>query len=465
MRWLADVVYAVAALLYLPFALYNAFVLGKNRTGWGERFGRLPNFETASRRIWVHAVSLGEVNATPLLIKLLLEQLPGTRVVISSTTDTGYARAVQLYGPARVFRFPLDFSWVIHRAIAAIQPAMIVLVELEVWPNLISEAARRGIPVVVVNGRLTQRSARRFGRLGQPIRKVFQNLNWVGAQDETIGARFRSLGVAPLRLEITGSVKWDTAIVADRVEGDRELQQQMGLDRSRPILVCGSTGPSEEAMLLDAYDSIIKKRGLENAPRLVLIPRKPERFDEVASLIASRGFSCVRRSAHTGNSSPATLAADSVILGDTMGELRVFYSLADLVFIGRSLVPMGGSDPMEAAGLGKPILSGPYTQNFEEPVRALREAGALVVVESPAALAAEIERGLADPEGLKRRGLRGRDIVTANQGATRKTVQRLVLVLGESQPAAAPFQQVDSSLSSSVEGLHGAPVRSVQEHT
>ena len=126
---------------------------------------------------------------------------------------------------------------------------------------------------------------------------------------------------------------------------------------------------------------------------------------------------------------------------------------------------MGGSDPMEAAGLGKPILSGPYTQNFEEPVRALREAGALVVVESPAALAAEIERGLADPEGLKRRGLRGRDIVTANQGATRKTVQRLVLVLGESQPAAAPFQQVDSSLSSSVEGLHGAPVRSVQEHT
>ncbi len=450
MQWLADLVYAVAALFYLPVALYNAIVVGKNRTGWGQRFGRLPAFEPSTRRVWVHAVSLGEINATPRLVKLLLDQLPDAQVVISTTTDTGYRRAVELYGTNRVFRFPLDFSWVVRRVFSTLQPAMIVLVELEVWPNIVAEAARRGVPVVVVNGRLTERSARRLAWLKSAMRRVFSRLTWVGAQDETIAARFRALGVDPQRVEVTGSVKWDTAIVADRVQGETDLALALGLDHSRPIWVCGSTGPGEEAILLDVYSAISGSEKNAKSPRLILIPRKPERFDEVAGLIASRGYSCVRRTAHPNGAKPPELAKDSVILGDTMGELRAFYSLADVVFIGRSLVPMGGSDPMEAAGLGKPIIIGPYTANFEQPVAELRAGGALAMADSPHALIAQLQEWLDDPGELERRGRHGRDVVMANKGATEKTVARLVQILcGPAQPVVA-FQLGRSSLGSGV---------------
>jgi 3-deoxy-D-manno-octulosonic-acid transferase len=446
MRLLTDLIYFFAAVFYLPFAIRNALVLGKNRSGWGARFGRLPVFPPAGRRVWVHAVSLGEVNAASRLIQMLSENLPDGQILISTTTDTGFRRAVELYGAESVIRFPLDFSWVVRRAFEAIRPAMIVLVELEVWPNMVTEAARRGVPIVVVNGRLTERSARRLAWFRSAIRRVFSKLTWVGAQDEIIAARFRALGVEAKRVEVTGSVKWDTAIVTDRVQGDTELAQALGLDRSRPIWVCGSTGPGEEAILLDAYAQLLHAGGLHNVPRLILIPRKPERFDEIAGLIASCGYSCVRRSAHRNGSTPAKLDQNSVILGDTMGELRVFYSLSDVVFIGRSLVPMGGSDPMEVAGLGRPMIVGPHTDNFRQPVEALRAAGALVVVENTAGLLAQMQSWFLDVNELARRGCRGQEVVIANQGATEKTVGRLAEILGCTAVAGA-FQGGQSGLS------------------
>lgn len=426
---LADLVYAVAAILYLPIALYNASVIGKNRAGWGQRFGRIPYFPNSECRIWIHAVSLGEINATPKLVKSLLDRLPDATVVISATTDTGYRRAIELYGVERVFRFPLDFSWVIRRALNLIRPSLIVLVELEVWPNLVSEAARRNVPVVVVNGRLTERSAKRLSWLGPAMRRTFAQLTWVGAQEDTIAARFRAVGVDAPRISVTGSVKWDTALVADRVAGDAELAQALGLDRSRPILVCGSTGPEEEAILLDAYDELARGLPETKWPRLVLIPRKPERFEEVATLIASRGFDCVRRSSHPDEANPANLRSESIILGDTMGELRKFYSLADLVFIGRSLVRMGGSDPMEAAALGKPILIGPHADNFRQPVEVLAVGGALQIVSNKEEFISILLEFSAAPDLWKERGRRGRDVVLANQGATEKTVNRLVEIV------------------------------------
>src|SRR5262245_5126615 len=168
MAFLADLFYLGTGLAYLPFALFNAVFRNKNRSGWGQRLGLLPLFPPVGRRIWVHAVSLGEVNATPRLVDQLLQQVPDAQVVVSTTTDTGYRRAVQLYGAERVFRFPLDFSWIARRVLHIVRPVMIVLVELEVWPNLVCQAARQGIRVVVINGRLTQRSARRMARLGRP---------------------------------------------------------------------------------------------------------------------------------------------------------------------------------------------------------------------------------------------------------------------------------------------------------
>jgi 3-deoxy-D-manno-octulosonic-acid transferase len=448
MRWVADLVYLFAGIAYLPIALFNAVVVGKNRRGWGQRFGGVPRRDASKRRIWIHAVSLGEVNATPRLVEQLEAALPDWEMVISTTTDTGYARAVHFYGPERVFRFPLDFSLVVHRVLNRIRPTMIVLVELEVWYNLTRMAARRGIPVVVVNGRLTERSARRLGRLGPLTRSMFRSLKWVGAQDEAIAARFRLLGVPPERLDTTSSMKWDTAQVADCVEGMDALAEALGLDPSRPVWVCGSTGPGEEEMILEAFRDTLRHQGAlardmqgvstsgegAQTPFLVIVPRKPERFAEVAKLAESAGFRCIRRSDHPdGGPAPAARGhvsgearAESVILGDTMGELRKFYALARVVFVGRSLVPMGGSDPMEVAALGKPVVVGPHTANFQLPIDALAAADAVTIVPDAEALIREMARLSADEAGAYERGRRAREVVLDHQGATRQTAEKLI---------------------------------------
>lgn len=444
MRWLADVVYLLAGLLYLPIALYQALILGKNRHGWGERLGFVRSFDPGKRRIWIHAVSLGEINATPRLVETLNERLPDTEIVLSTTTDTGFARSLELYGANRVFRFPLDFSPVIARVLQRVQPSIIVLVELEVWYNLVRRATRRGIPVVVINGRLTPRSAKRLGRLGRPVRSMFGDLAWVGAQDEVIGKRFRALGVPPDRIEVTSSLKWDSAAVTDQVDGADALARALGLDRSRPLWVCGSTGPGEEAIILDAYRRLLRDslglarnsqpgsttNGNAAVPILAIVPRKPERFAEVARIIERGGFTCIRRSDHRDGVIVEQAGESAVILGDTMGELRKFYSLADVVFVGRTLVEMGGSDPMEVAALGKPIVVGPHIDNFRLPVAALSSADALRSVDSGDALAAAVEGILQDKALAEGLGSRARDVVISHQGATQRTACAIVRMLG-----------------------------------
>ena len=443
MRWLADVAYLLAGLLYLPVALYNALVLGKNRHGWGERFGAVPILDPTKQRIWVHAVSLGEINCTPRLIDALRESLPDCEIVFSTTTDTGYARAIELYGHESVFRFPLDFSPVMARALTRISPSLVLLVELEVWYNLVRMATDRGIPVAVVNGRLTARSARRFARLGRLIRRVFADLAWVGAQDESIADRFSALGTRPERVEVTSSLKWDSASVTDHIDGADELARAMGIAPERPLWVCGSTGPGEELMILDAYRQLLRDwaalaQGVHDesavgggigSPSLAIVPRKPERFDEVARIVEGAGFSCVRRSDHRDGGEGGPVPESCVLLGDTMGELRKFYSLADVVLVGRSLVPMGGSDPMEVAALGKPVVVGPYTDNFRVPVEALAKAEAIRIVPSAGELPAVVGTIVRDVSLAKVLGSRAREVVIRNQGATRRTADRVVRLL------------------------------------
>lgn len=491
MRWLVDLAYAAAGVVYLPIALYQAAFQGKNRRGWRQRFGGVPVFALDRPRIWIHAVSLGETNATPKLVKAVEKLLPGVEFVFSATTDTGYARAVQLYGADRVVRFPLDFSGVVLRALGRIAPSLIVLVELEVWPNLVSLAAQRGIPVAVVNGRLTERSARRLARLGKLARPMFEKLSWVGAQDEAIASRFRQLGVPGDRVEVTSSLKWDTAEIAERVVGSDALAAALGIAAEEKVWVCGSTGNDEEAIVLDAYRLLVREKGL--SCRLAIVPRKPERFDEVARLIEQAGFQCIRRSMRPDANEPRPAAcgvadrtahpevvvqsaspglrrgaqttactsagadratqwgdgvapsgdrgtradslggaAPAVILGDTMGELRKFYSIASVVFIGRSLVPMGGSDPIEAAALGKPLVVGPDMTNFAAPVEAFRAAGAIREAGSAESLAREVLELLSDPARATAAGQRAREVVQAHQGATELTAARLARVFGQS---------------------------------
>jgi len=443
MRWIANIVYLMAGLLYAPVLLYEMVFLGKNRRGWRQRFGFVSQFDPSVKRVWVHAVSLGEMNATCTLVEQLRSKLPDVDIVFSTTTDTGYARGVELYGESNVFRFPLDLSFVVSRVLRRVKPSLLVLVEQEVWYNLLHGARRRGIPVAIVNGRLTERSAGRLARLGGIARSMFSQLTWIGAQDEAIAKRFLELGAPEGKIEVTSSLKWDSANVTDSVDGCDELAAAMGIEKRSPLWVCGSTGPGEEQMILDAYATLLVRDGssardlqddeqrteAEGRPQLAIVPRKPERFDEVARLIQSAGFDCIRRSKHADGATPVSATGRTVILGDTMGELRKFYCLADVVFVGRTLVPMGGSDPMEVAALGKPIIVGPHTENFAMPVRAFREKGAILEIADASELGGAVGGLLADAGRRETMGEQARSVVIDNQGATERTVDALVRVL------------------------------------
>jgi len=315
-----------------------------------------------------------------------------------------------------------------------VRPVAVILMELEVWPNLISICARRGIPVGIANGRVTEeKSMRRFRKpvIRSLARSMFRQIAWVGAQDEAYAARFVELGVPADRVRVTGSMKYDTAAVADRVDGDEQLAKEIGIDRSQPLIVAGSTGPGEEEMLLDSWREI-RSTSANAALQLAIVPRKPERFEEVARLIESRGHLCIRRS----RGGPG--GENAVFLGDTMGELRKFYSLASVVFVGRTLIPMGGSDLMEVAALGKPMVYGPHVENFAEASEKLLQANAAVQVKSAVDLKAALERLLSNRSEADEMGRRAQDVVQANVGATGRTVELLLSKLGRPRAAINP---------------------------
>ncbi|MEE8170406.1 MAG: glycosyltransferase N-terminal domain-containing protein, partial [Phycisphaerae bacterium] len=263
-------------------------------------------------------------------------------------------------------------------------------------------------------------------------RWMFGRLAFVAAQDDAYAACFRELGVPASAVFVPGSLKYDTADIADTVAGADELAAAMGIRRDRPVWVAGSTGPNEETILLDALATLAQTHP---GVQLVLVPRKPERFDDVAALVEQRGHACVRRSRCPDGAEPGG-ATNPIFLGDTMGELRKFYALADVVFVGRSLVPMGGSDLLEPAALAKPILVGPHMENFAEPVRCFEEAGALVCVRDAETMAVQLSRRLADRDAARAVGLAGREVVRRNQGATQRTVDRLCRTLGRGADSA-----------------------------
>lgn len=436
MRWFVDLIHLLVAVLIAPVILYRMLATGKYRQGWPQRRGFAPELPPAHLwpRIWVHAVSMGEVNAVRGLIAAWRQRSPDTEFVISTTTDTGQARARELFPELTVIRYPLDFSRFVRRALDRIGPSMIVLVELEVWYQFITEADRRGIPVAVVNGRLSERSARRFRWVRPVVRRMFAALAWVGAQDDAYAVRFRRMGVSADRIAVTGSLKWDTAQLADSIPGSDALARALGIDPRRPLWVCGSTGPGEEEIILKAF-AALRKRFADL--QLAVIPRKPERFDEAAELIRSNGHTCMRRSkCPDGVERPTD--GQAVFLGDTMGELRKFYSLAAVVFVGRTIGPQGGSDMMEVAALAKPIIVGPHTENFADAIAQLREPQAVYIVEAelkdPQAserLAEAVGRVLAEPSFAAQLATNARRVVQRNRGATERTLSRLLELVNE----------------------------------
>lgn len=414
---LYDIAYALGVGVSAPYWLARSKTRQKVLRALNQRMGREIERRTLpSPAVLIHAVSLGEINATSALVKLLRQARPDLDIIVSTTTDTGYDRGLQLYRSVRnvmLIRFPLDFTSALKRMLDRLRPIVIVLMELEIWPNLLLQCQRQHIPVVLVNGRMTEPAFKKYRLLKPVTAAMFRRIAAICAQDETYAQRFRQLGAPVDRLSITGTMKFDTAQLAERVEGDTQLAQELGLDKE-PLWVCGSTGPGEESIILDVYRALGKQFP---ALRLAIVPRHPQRFDEVAALIAQAGLALLRRS------TPRPSADNRpVILGDTMGELRKFYSLAGVVFVGRSLVDLGprqhGSDMIEPAALAKAVVVGPWTHNFAEPMRKFREAAAVAQVSDAASLSKVIESWLRDPLSATATGRRAQDVVRLNQGAT-----------------------------------------------
>jgi len=426
-----DIAYLIGVTATAPFwlahprARHKVFKALRERMGYGSfRAGNAP-------AVMIHAVSLGEINATGAMVRALADARPDLRFIVSSTTDTGYNRSREMYGSddrVTLIRYPLDFTPAVNRVLNALRPDVVVLMELEIWPNFVRQCELRGIPVVLVNARLTTGSFRNYRLAGALVRRTFRRLAFVCAQEQTYADRFVVLGVPPRRVRLTGTMKFDNAQVANQIEGVAELAKAVGLrPGSEPIWVCGSTGPGEEGILLGIYRQLI---GRCPSLRLVLVPRKPERFDDVAELIRNEGFDLIRRSQSQMAAWQSQIANRKsqipVVLGDTMGELRKFYSLADVVFVGRTLVDLGprqhGSDMIEAAALGKPVIVGPFTGNFAEVMSCFRASDAIREVKTSDELRAQVEVLLADRQESSAMARRAQDVVRREQGATARHV-------------------------------------------
>jgi 3-deoxy-D-manno-octulosonic-acid transferase len=431
-----DIAYGLGLGAAAPYWLIKPSARRKVLAAFRDRMGRLTDAagrDPAKPAVMIHAVSLGEINATPALVKMLGTAPVPPHVIISTTTETGHARALELYRGAAdvtVIRYPLDFSAAVTRVLDVLKPDVVVLMELEVWPNFLRACTRRSIPVVVVNGRLTPSSYRKYKLIRPVMAGMLRRLAGLCVQDQTYADRFIDLGANPGRVLITGTMKFDTAEVANRVQGDEELATAVGLfPGAEPIWVCGSTGPGEEAIILRAYRELLARH---SRLRLVIVPRHPQRFDEVAGLIEDARFRCVRRSRTIGDGAAAVLgtaesAVPPVILGDTMGELRKFYALADVVFVGRTLVDLGprqhGSDMIEPAALGRAVICGPFTANFAEAMNKFRAADAVIEVSDEADLAQTVSVLLFSPDEANLMARRGQTVVIRERGATFKNAE------------------------------------------
>jgi len=423
MSVLVDFAYLVAVAAISPWVVYRAARYRRYRTGWGQRFGNIARRHPEKKCVWIHAVSVGEINATGTIVQKLQETLGELEIVISTTTDTGYARAKAVYGDAHtVFYFPLDFSCVMRRVFRKIQPTVCLLMELEVWPNFVDVAQKAAVPVVIVNGRITERSCRRYKKIRPLARRIFQKISLILAQTKQYAERFVEIGAPTDRVIVTGSLKYDTAQISDSVEGADQLAKQLGLGGER-LWVAGATGNDEEKILIDVYRRLRQSEDFKDL-RFVIVPRKPERFDEVAQVIADAGLEFTRYSNIKGTDERVS-ANVPVILGDTMGDLRKFYSLATIIFVGRSLVPMGGSDMIEAAALGKCTIFGPHAFNFTQTVDALVAGHGAVLVQDEQDLFEAMQKCLSNADFAEETAKKGREIIRQNQGATVRSIEQI----------------------------------------
>ena len=417
MPWILNLAYVALLLAVSPVLLYRRWVHGKYRDGWSEKlWGRLPERDGSRPCLWLHAVSVGEVLQLRPLMNLLTAQRPGWDFVITTTTRTGLDVAKKEFAQHTVCYCPLDFSWAVRRAIARLKPSAIVLVELELWPNLVLTANRLGVPLALINGRVSEKSFRGYRRIRPLIARLLGGFELLAVQNEEYADRLRTLGAPSERLHLTGSIKFD-GVKSDRSNAKTsELRQFFGLRSDERVFIAGSTQAPEESLALDTWQAL--RSEFPNL-RLILVPRHKERFDEVAALVTSRGLTLQRRSNDVRGDG-------DVLLLDTLGELGACWGLAEIAFVGGSLTQRGGQNMLEPAAFGAAVLFGPNTWNFRDIVEQLLARDAARVVRSADELTATVRTLLRDSAEVRDLGSRARDFVATQQGAAARTVDLLL---------------------------------------
>ena len=373
-------------------------------------------------RIWLHCASVGEVRAARPLIEGLLARFPHHSLLLTTMTATGAQQALALIAeqgatdqPRLAHRFlPLDFPGAAKRFVARVQPELAILFETELWPNLLHACHRQAVPVAVVNGRLSLRAFARYQRLRPLMQGALANVTWLAAKSSEDAERFQALGCAADATTVVGSLKFEQALPEKALAESECLLHAWG---ERPVWVAGSTRDGEEALLLTAHRQLLKR--FPDA-LLVLVPRHPQRFDEVAALCEREGWKVSRRS----QQQPVT-PATQIYLGDTLGELAALYGAGSVAYVGGSLVPLGGHNVLEPAALGKPVLCGPSLENFSDVAEPLLAAKALTVVDTPEALASTLAEYIAYPQRARQAGEAGQVVIEAHRGALSRTLDGL----------------------------------------
>ena len=437
-----DIVYLLLLLIASPFILVRMALSARWRSGWKERLGGVPARQGTKPCIWVHAVSVGEVAAARPLLDLLAAEHPDWDVRLSTTTNTGQQVARRAWGAERCFYFPLDISFLLKRVFDRVRPDIIVLLELEIWPNFLRMARRRGIPVVIVNGRMREERVKTYRRLRFLFAPALEaaSRNVACVQNDTYRKRFVRAGFAPEMLRVTGNMKYDAVQTQVAAEGIAAIRAAFGLALGETVWAAGCTWPGEEEICLRVHRELLRDHpGL----RLAIAPRHVERAGEVEQAIRRAGFDCVRRSRQTasvaatepceGSDKPAQgLSAppsSAVCLLDTVGELVYVYAVSSFVFVGKSLAACGGHNILEPAAQGVPPVFGPHYDNFQEEAEWLLAVGGAECVRSESELACAAGRLLADPELRRARGSKARAALDEKRGAARRHLQLLQTML------------------------------------
>jgi 3-deoxy-D-manno-octulosonic-acid transferase len=436
--WLLNAVYLTVVAALSPWLAVRRWTRGKRMAGWRQKLTGVwaePRNTTADNAaiktkpltvsnaqpcIWFHAVSVGEVLQLPRLVTEFRQRHPDCRVVISTTTSAGFDVATQKFPHDTVGYWPFDFTWSVDRALGDLQPKLVVLVELEIWPNFLRAAQRRKIPVVIVNGRLTERSTQLYRRVLPLVRGMLARVAQIAVQSAEQAERFLRLGATPHQITVTGNLKFDALDPQALQPQVSAMRQQFGLSADAKVLVVGSTQEPEERLALQAWSELSTE-----FPdwRMVLVPRHPERFDAVAELVRQHGGNLIRRS--QPNRAAALSQTPPVCLLDTVGELAVCWGLADVAFVGGSFTDRGGQNMLEPAAYGAAVTFGPNVWNFQSIVEALLQQQAAVQIASPIAFCSTVRRLMADRAERQTIGARARAFVASQHGATARTVELL----------------------------------------